>query len=124
MASKLRIVDVPASGSGGVNILATVNVRRYKIRESQLKADGASANVPQGVTIVDKTPTNYGQPAAPPVKQNATDIFIVPPAEDASFHDSHGDWIANGPSMNIGTGAGAAQPLCNVVSNTATPTSV
>ncbi len=132
MATNTRIIDVPAAGGAGVDVLATVPVRRYIIRESILKADGATKNAAtQGFNVIDKTPANSpGGVVATKVQRPAAaagtefPIFARPEVSDASFHEGHGIVIANGPSVNIGVGVGAAQPLCNVESATATPTSV
>jgi hypothetical protein len=132
MASKTRIIDVPATGGTGVDILATRPVRRYIVRESIFKADGVTKNAAfQGFNVTDKTPANVPSGANGPKVQippSAAGVeppkFVVPEESDASFHENHGIVIANGPSINIGVGVGAAQPLCNVESATAIGTSI
>jgi hypothetical protein len=133
MAERSRIVNVPGSGSAAVAVLGTVLARRYTVRESLLKADGVTANTPQGVVVTDQTPGNSGQPAAPPVVvpnpasttyPGQFSTFSVPDESDNSFHECHGSPLTNGPGVELGVGTTAALPLCSILSATATATAV
>jgi hypothetical protein len=126
-----RIVDIGASGSP-TTILATVPCRRWIIRESLVKADGSSANTPQGFKI--QAADNHGGTAYGPVEERAAASttnepgtfpeYSFPDVNDTSFHETHGAIVANGPGIVIGVGATAALPLCKVSSLTGTATSV
>jgi hypothetical protein len=50
MPSVSRVVDLNASGEAYTPIYATTFCRRIVVEESLLKADGATAVIPQGLT--------------------------------------------------------------------------
>jgi hypothetical protein len=126
MPTVRTVVNIP--NGAATTILASRLDRRYIIKESLLKADGSTANVPQGIVVIDKTQS--GQPAIQlPAPSTTNDPgtfpqFSQPDANDASFHDAHGAIIANGPGVVVGVGVTAARPLCTVASATGTATAV
>ena len=131
-----RVVDIGASGSP-TTILATVYCRRWKVRESLVKADGTTANTPQGfsVQVCDNsvTPTKAAGTFGPLVRRAAGSTtnepgdfpeYNYPEPDDASFHGPLGSIVARGPDVLLGVGPVAAQALGKFASLTATATSL
>jgi hypothetical protein len=44
----IRIFDIPAAGGAAIDVAFSIPARRVEIRENALKADGVTANAPQG----------------------------------------------------------------------------
>lgn len=67
--SKVQVVDINAAGGAGTNISFTGWARRVEIRENSLKADGVTANVPQGFQFTS-------------LLDNFTKVIAVQPTEE------------------------------------------
>jgi len=121
------IVDLNGSAGAFVNINANAPIRRFKIRESLLTAEGV-ANTPQGlqytlyggtVTLAKPAPSTTNEPSEFPTIE-------FPDPDDMSFHAEQGYIIGMGPDS---PGVGVAPTLvgtllASVKSLTATATSV
>jgi len=131
-----RVIDIGVAGSP-TTILATVYCRRWKVRESLVKADGTTANTPQGFSVqpadnssnANKSSPTYG----PPVYRAAASTtnepgnfpeYNYPESDDASFHGPLGSPVAKGPDVLLGVGVTVAQPLGKFASLTATATTL
>lgn len=122
-----QTIDLNGDGGAYVNILATGPVRRFKIVESLLKADGVTPVVPQGLTFTLFNGTQVFQ-LPPPSTTNEPGNFPaieIPDPGDTSFHGWQGNVMGNGPDT---PGAGVAPTLATVLaklrSATGTATSV
>ena len=128
------IVYLNGSGGAIVTVLAKRACYRYRVQESQLKADGTTANTPQGIIITDLTGTNRTPPItqapvnlpAPSNTQEPSEYpyLEMPSPNDAQCHGGLGHIIAKGPDVTLGVGVVAALPLFQARSATAAATSV
>lgn len=127
-----RIIDLAADKAFST-VLATVYCRRWIVRESLIKADGATPNTPQGFQIQaadnSTSPGTLGplqvRPAPSVTNEPGTfPEYAFPEVSDATFHGHEGCPVARGPDVLVGVGVVAALPLCKVASLTDTGTSI
>lgn len=121
------VIDLNGTGGAYTNIVATGPLRRFKIYESLLKADGTTAVTPQGLTYTLFGGTQVFQLPAPSTTNEPSEFpkIEIPDGDDASFHGWQGNVLGNGPDK---PGAGVAPTLATVLaavrSATSTATSV
>lgn len=128
-----RIIDLAANQAFST-VLATVYCRRWIVRESLIKADGATPNTPQGFQIQaadnSTSPGTFGplqvRPAADVTDEPGNfPEYAFPEVSDATFHGHEGCPVARGPDTpGAGVAPTPAQPLCKVASFTNTATSI
>lgn len=122
-----QVIDINGSGGAFVSILATGPLRRFKIYESLLKADGTTVNAPQGLTytLFDGTQVFELPKADVTVQNQPFPTLSIPDVDDAEFHGWQGNVLGNGPDT---PGAGVAPTLATVLAKirslSATGTSV
>lgn len=108
------IVDVVA---GGTPILATGPLRKLKITESVIKADGLTANVPTGldVTLPEDNYTQVVRILPPTAAEAGAEPESFELGQDAAFHGPHGADLGNGAnSPGAGIPAQPATTLCKL----------
>jgi hypothetical protein len=113
-----QILDIGAGAT--INVLATGPVRRIRIDESNVKADG-SANAKQGIAYLipnDGTASGFTTLFEPDLGESVV-LGDIP-----GDHGPLGSCLGNGPGFIVGIGATPATILAKVKSATATGTSI
>lgn len=116
-----QVIDVVA---GGTAILATGPLRKLKITESTIKADGITANIPTGLDVSDPTGAVY-RILPPTSAENGAEPESFERGTDNAFHGPHGAILGNGAnSPGAGIAPIAATTLCTVKPTNGGTTSV